>query len=313
MLYLHLNGLDEFEWVRRLQPRLGDYPVRTRADAADLSKVEYILAWKPHADAFAGMDHLKAVLSYGAGVDALLLHPDLPHGVPIVRFVDPDLTGRMRDYVVAEVLAHHRLDTLFRVAQKARRWKQVVPLRASDLSVGVMGLGVLGSDALAALGPFGYRRLGWSRSPRSLPEVETFSGAEGLDAFLAQTDILVCLLPLTADTRGVLNLETFRKLRRGALPGGPVVINAARGGHQVTSDVITALQGGTLGAASLDVFETEPLPEDSPLWGLENCRITPHVAAVSNPDVGAAYFARIIGEHRAGGGLPNLIDTARGY
>lgn len=312
-LFLHLNGVDEAEWAARLRPLLGDYPVRTRADAVTPAEVSYMLVWRPDAAAFDGFENLKAVLSYGAGVDALLMHPALPGNVPLVRFVDPDLTGRMRDYVVAEVLAHHRLDSFFRATQRQKRWRERVPPRAEELNVGVMGLGVLGRAVLGALQPFGYECLGWSRSATIVPGVRGFSGEDGLDAFLSETDILVCLLPLTPETHGILNRSAFSKLRHGWLPGGPVVINAARGGHQVEADLVAALSDGTLGAASLDVFETEPLPETSPLWDLPNCRITPHIAAVSDPAAGAIYFAGVIHDHEAGRPLPNLVDRVRGY
>ena len=312
-LLVHLNGIDEARWVDLLQPLIAPMKVKLRGDDYDPDDITYVLAWKPDADAFNGLTNLKAILSYGAGVDALLDHPHLPENVPIVRFVDPDLSSRMRDYVVAEVLAHSRLETRFRAAQTQSRWQETVPPRAEDLNVGVMGLGVLGQAALKALSVFDYQRLGWSRSQTIVAGVQSFSGPDGLDRFLRQTDILVCLLPLTPETRGILNRDTFGKLRRDMLPFGPVVINAARGGHQVEADLVEALTDGTLGAASLDVFTTEPLPAANPLWGLHNCRITPHIAAVSDPQAGATYFARVIRDHEAGVILPNLVDRTRGY
>lgn len=176
-----------------------------------------------------------------------------------------------------------------------------------------MGMGVLGQDAVRHLRPFGAPLRSWSRSPKQIEGVEGFAGAGQFDAFLAGTDILVNLLPLTPETEGILNYETFRKLRRGRLDGGPVVINAARGGHQRDADLVRALTDGTLGAASLDVFESEPLPQDSPLWTLDNCFITPHIAAASSETTGVAYFSRVIREHEAGKPLPNVVDVARGY
>lgn len=313
-LLLHMNGVDESAWAERLRPLVGSLPVFRREDGFSPQDIDYILAWKPSPDAFDGLTKLKLVLSYGAGVDALVSHPRLPHAVPIVRFADPDLTGRMRDYVVSEVLAHTRLETRFRSAQRQRLWQaDLAPPRAEDISVGVMGLGVLGRAALSSLSGFGYDLLGWSRSPSMIDGVRTFSGAEGLGAFLEKTDILVCLLPLTPETRGILNTHTFSRLRQGFLPGGPVVINAARGAHQIEEDLVNALTDGTLGAASVDVFEKEPLRSDSPLWALANCRITPHVAAVSDPAAGAIYFARVIRDFEAGKPMSNLVDPVRGY
>jgi glyoxylate/hydroxypyruvate reductase A len=177
-----------------------------------------------------------------------------------------------------------------------------------------MGLGELGQDAIRHLRAFGYKLRGWSRTTKSIEGVETFAGARQFESFLGGTDILVNLLPLTPETQGILNYDVFAKLRRGGIDGeGPVLINAARGGHQKEADIVRALGDGTLWAASLDVFEIEPLPEDSPLWALDNCYITPHIAAASSEKTGVAYFSRVILDHEAGKPLPNVVDVARGY
>ena len=312
MLLLHLSDVDEASWARAFSEALGDYPVVRRGDAFDRADVRYIFVWKPKADAFEGLSGLKAVLSLGAGVDALLKHPALPDA-PIVRFVDDDLSQRMSDYVVAHVTMHHRQFCRFAADQKARRWKQFYPPAASETSVGIMGMGVLGQDAVRRLQPLGFDLRSWSRTPKTIDGVEGFSGAAEFDEFLSGTDILVNLLPLTPETTGILNYETFGKLRRDRLAGGPVIVNAARGGHQREADIAKALGDGTLGAASLDVFEVEPLPQDSPLWAIENCFITPHIAAISNEASGVAYFSRILRDHEAGKALINVVDRSRGY
>lgn len=312
MLLLHLSDVDEASWAGKLKAALAPYPVVRRGDDFDPAEVRYIFVWKPNPDAFDGLDNLKAILSLGAGVDALLKHPRLPDA-PIVRFVDADLSQRMSDYVVAHVAMHHRLYTRFRADQKARRWSQLYPPAASETTVGIMGMGVLGQDAAQRLRPLGFTLRSWSRTPKAVEGVEGFAGAERFDAFLEGTDILVNLLPLTPETTGILNYETFGKLRRGKLDGGPVIVNAARGGHQREADIVRALGDGTLGAASLDVFETEPLPATSPLWDIENCYITPHIAAISNEATGVSYFSRIIREHEAGKPLVNVVDRKRGY
>ena len=312
MLLLHLSDVDEASWAGKLKAALAPYPVVRRGDDFDPADVRYIFVWKPKPDAFDGLDSLKAILSLGAGEDALLKHPNLPDA-PIVRFVDADLSQRMSDYVVAHVTMHHRLYTRFRADQKARRWSQLYPPAASETTVGIMGMGVLGQDAAQRLRPLGFTLRSWSRTPRNVEGVEGFAGTETFDAFLAGTDILVNLLPLTPETTGILNYETFGKLRRGKLDGGPVIVNAARGGHQREADIVRALEDGTLGAASLDVFETEPLPATSPLWDIENCYITPHIAAISNEATGVSYFSRIISEHEAGKPLVNVVDRKRGY
>ena len=309
-LLLHLSDVDEARWAETYRAALPGVRVVRRSDAYDPAAIDYIFVWKPKADAFDGLSGLKAVLSLGAGVDALLKHQSLP-AAPIVRYVDTGLTERMSDYVVAQVTMHQRLFTRFKRQQAARQWAQQYPQNASETNVGIMGLGVLGTDAALRLKGLGFGVVGWSRSPKALDGIRTFAGQQ-LGAFLAETDILVCLLPLTPETTGILDMALFRQLRR-KLEGGPVIINAARGGHQKEIDIAAALADGTLGAASLDVFEVEPLSPDSPLWGLDNCYVTPHIAAISNIDAGVRYFGRIIGEHEAGQPLRNVVDRSRGY
>ena len=309
-LLLHLSDVDEAGWAERYRAALPEVRVVRRSDSFDPAAVDYVFVWKPKTEAFDGLGGLKAVLSLGAGVDALLKHPKLPQ-VPIVRFVDEDLTQRMSDYVVAQVPMHQRLFTRFKRDQLARRWLRNYPPASSGTTVGVMGLGVLGADAAQRLKALGFSVIGWSRTKKEIAGLETYD-ASGFGSFLAATDILVCLLPLTPETTGILNYELFKQLRR-ALDGGPVIVNAARGGHQREADIVKALSDGTLGAASLDVFETEPLPAESPLWGLDNCYVTPHIAAISNMDAGVRYFSKIIREHEAGGALPNVVDRTRGY
>lgn len=313
-LLLHLADFNERRWADGFAAALPGRKVVTRADSYDPAEIEYIFIWKPKPDAFDGLTNLKAVLSLGAGVDALLRHPNLPRNVPVVRFMDEDLTQRMSDYVLAEVTRHHRLDTRFKRDQAARKWVQLYPAPAWDANVGIMGLGQLGMDTIKHLKVFGYKLRGWSRTPKAVEGVEVFTGAEEFEAFLGGTDILINLLPLTPETHGILNYDTFSKLRRGGLDGeGPVVINAARGGHQKEADIVRALNDGTLKAASLDVFEVEPLPQDSPLWALDNVYITPHIAAASSERTGVAYFSRVIKDHEQGQPLPNVVDLNRGY
>ncbi|HEY4199242.1 MAG TPA: glyoxylate/hydroxypyruvate reductase A [Devosiaceae bacterium] len=313
MLLMHLSDVDEAEWTAKFKAALDGYPVVRRGEAYDPAAIRYIFVWKPKADAFEGLDNLKAVLSLGAGVDALMRHPHLPKGVPIVRFVDDNLSQRMSDYVVAHVTMHHRLHTRFVADQQARRWKQLYPPAASETTVGIMGMGVLGQDAASRLLPLGFDLRSWSRTAKAMPGVENFVGEAGFNPFLAGTDILVNLLPLTPETQGILNYETFGKLRRGNLDGGPTIVNAARGGHQKEADIVRALADGTLGAASLDVFEVEPLPVESPLWALPNCYITPHIAAISDPRSGVRYFTDMVKQHEAGQPLRNVVDPALGY
>ena len=309
---LHLGDRDDGQWAERLRAELGEDPVVRRGEPHDPAAIDYIVVWRPAPGVFEPLINLKAVLSIGAGVDGLLASPDLPD-VPIVRFVDPVLSQSMCDYVVAHATMHLRQFTRFAAEQERRAWSPRPPQPASEISVGVMGLGEIGRLALSRLGQIGFTVAGWSRTRRHIEGARTFWGHEGLDAFLGGTDILVNLLALTPQTEGILCADTFGKLRRGTLEGGPVIINAARGGHQREADIVRALSEGTLGAASLDVFETEPLPPTSPLWALPNCYITPHVAGRSDEISGARTLARIIRDHRAGRPLPHLVERSRGY
>lgn len=312
-LALHLTGIDESNWQKRLRAALPDYPVVQSSEAYDPADVHYVLAWQPAPDAFDGMTNLKAILSLGAGVDGLVGYPGLPEDIPIVRFVEEELSQCMTDYIVSQVSMHQRLHTRYATDQKAHRWDKHYPAPAWDIKVGMMGLGVLGRHALKHLRPLGYQLNGWSRTKKNIEGVTSYVGMQNLDVFLSKTDILVCLLPLTDETRGILNYENFQKLRRDGLKGGPALINAARGGHQNEADIARALGDGTLRAASLDVFNIEPLPDASPLWDLDNCFVTPHIAAISNPNSGARYFARVVAEHEKGAPLPNLVDRTQGY
>lgn len=311
-LLVHLPGLDQSPWLEGFRRALESYPVYGMNEDIPYADIRYLFTWKPAPDIFSKLPNLKAVFSMGAGVDALLHHPDLPD-VPIVRFVDDDMTQSMSDYVIAQVTMHHRLISRYQAHQRAKVWTQLYPPPATTIAVGIMGLGVLGEDAARKLKVLGFTVNGWSRSPKSIAGVTSFAGLDAFADFLAATDILVNLLPLTEATRGILNMATFKGLRRGKLAGGPVVVNAARGDHQSEADLTTALEDGTLGAASLDVFEVEPLPKHSPLWTLDNCYITPHIAAISNDANGVRYVSQMLMAHERGAPLTNVVDRARGY
>lgn len=277
--------------------------------------IRYALAWGPPMGALKGFPNLELIISVGAGVDHLMKDPELPD-VPVVRYVDPDLTGRMVEYITLHVLLHQRRMCEFLELQHGRTWKYLAEPAAHEVRVGLMGLGVMGEAAAKALKLLGFQLRGWSRSQRSIDGVECFAGPAGVDEFLAGTDILASTLPLTSETKGILNRGLIRKLsqhgRHPRMPG-PVLINAGRGGLQVEADILAALEAGELYAASLDVFETEPLPQSSPLWSHPRVVITPHNAAESTPHAIARYMLRQIARHRAGETPENVVDRARGY
>ncbi len=289
--------------------------VRIAPELGNARDIDTTLVWQPQPGLLRTLPNLKLIVSVGAGVDSLLGDATLPD-VPLVRFVDPDLTARMAEYIALHVLTHHRRMTEYRQQQAERTWKYLAEPAAHEVRVGLMGLGVLGVAAANALKVFGYRLSAWSRTPKSIDGVAGFAGLAALDDFLADVDILAVLLPLTPDTRGLLNRALFRKLlRHGRSPllPGPVLINAGRGGLQVDADILAALEAGELYAASLDVFETEPLPASSPLWGHPRVIVTPHNAAESDPAAIARYTLRQMRALRAGKGLENVVDRTRGY
>jgi glyoxylate/hydroxypyruvate reductase len=298
--------------IRKLEPGLD---LRVAPEVGAVEDIDTALAWQPPPGLLATLPRLQLIVSVGAGVDALVGDPTLPD-VPLVRFVDPDLTGRMTEYMVLHVLYHQRRMSELRELQARKVWQYLPEPPAREVRVGMMGLGVLGSAALDAMKPLGFQLRGWSRTPKALAGVESFSGMDGLEAFLAETDILAVLLPLTPETRGILNRSLLRKLSaRGRSPvlPGPVLINAGRGGLQVDADVLAMLEAGELYAASLDVFQTEPLPPDNPLWQHPRVVVTPHIAAESAPSAIARYALRQRHALRNGGVLENLVDRGRGY
>ncbi|EJC68905.1 phosphoglycerate dehydrogenase-like oxidoreductase [Rhizobium leguminosarum bv. viciae WSM1455] len=279
--------------------------------ARDLRAVEYALLWKPDADLFARAPNLKVIFSGGAGVDHIIGMDGLPE-IPIVRFVDRSLTTRMSEWVVMQCLMHLRGQYAHDSHQRQREWAKLIAPEAAEVTVGVMGLGVLGQDAVAKLRVMGFNVIGWSRSRKQIAGVETFDASE-LDSFLARADILVGLLPLTPETSGFYDAGLFAKLRRDGALGQPVFINAGRGKSQVEADIVSAIRDGTLGGASLDVFEVEPLASDHPLWELQNVFLTPHDAAVSEENALFRHVETQIARFERGEPLQFVVDRAAGY
>jgi len=300
-------------WKNRFDAACLDRRVILLPDAGfDPAEVRYAAVWKPTPGQLAAFPNLSVIFNLGAGVDRLMIDPSLPK-VPIVRVAVADLTARMTEYVVLHVLTHHRQELYLRASQREKRWAPKAQWPASAISVGVMGLGTLGASAGIALTRFGFRVSGWSRSRREIDGIECLHGEAQLDPFLQRTDILVCLLPLTPDTRHILNRRLYSKLSRNSPMGAPVLINAGRGGLQNEADILACLNDGTLGAASLDVYETEPLPAGSPCWTHPKVVLTPHNAADTDPDEISKYIARQIERFEAGEALENVVDPARGY
>jgi len=313
LLVMSEAGWDPAEWQARFSALAPRRDVRIWPDhVGDPAAIAYACVWKPPPGLLARFSNLKAIFSLGAGIDHLTGDPDLP-AAPIVRIVDRDLTARMTEYVVLHVLLHHRRLPLYRAQQREKIWHEHPQPAASEVAVGILGLGVLGRDAAAVLARIGFRVAGWSRTAKQISGIETFHGEKALDAFLARTEILVCLLPHTRATQGILNLGLLRKLKRAGALGGAYLVNAGRGRLQVDADILAALEEGTLAGASLDVFPTEPLPPESPLWTHPNVIITPHNAAVSDPRALARNILAQIERFERGLPLDHVVDRAAGY
>lgn len=308
-----VDGPQAGEWGSALREHAKDRDLRVWPDAVgDAGDIAYACVWNPPRRLLAGFPKLKAIINLGAGVDRLLTDPTLP-AVPLARVAHGDLTQRVTGYVVLHVLMHHRRQRFYDAQQRERVWRTHDQPAASDVAVGVMGLGVIGRAAADALLRLGFDVAGWSRSPKDVPGIKSFHGLAGLDAFLTRTEILVCLLPRTRETEGILNLPLFRKLKRDGAAGGAFLINAGRGALQIDADIVTALDDKTLAGATLDVFPQEPLPESSLLWTHPAVTITPHNAGDISPRVFAPQVIAQIERFERGLPLDNLVDRARGY
>jgi glyoxylate/hydroxypyruvate reductase A len=299
---------DAEEWRRALVAHIPDLDFRAWPDVGEVAEIDVALVWLPPEGELKRYPNLKAILSLAAGVDALMKDQTLPPGVPIARLTDPGLTQTMTEYVTLAVLRHHRHIDAFERRQREGRWVYELPPDVAERRVGVMGLGVLGGEAVAGLRDHGFEVAGWSRSEKSLEGVECFHGAQGLTPFLARTEILVCLLPLTPETENILDAGLF-----AALPESAYVINVARGLHLVEEDLLAALQSGHIAGATLDVFRQEPLPAGHPFWDHPNVLLTPHIAAAGNPRTAAPRMAENIRRALAGEPLIDLVDVGVGY
>jgi glyoxylate/hydroxypyruvate reductase A len=283
--------------------------IRLFPNAGDPKEIEAAVCWTQHdMMELRRYPNLKLLVSMGAGVDHLLRQPGPPPGVPVARLKDARLTQGMTEWVLLNVLRFHRQDLEYRAQQAKRVWDELPAPDTAKRRVGILGLGELGGAAADAIRALGFPVMGWTRSPRARDGVTCFHGTEGLEAMLRQTDILVCLLPLTPDTRGVINARTL-----ALLPKGAFVINAARGGHLVDEDLLAALDSGHIAAAALDVFEPEPLPADHAFWGHPKVLVWPHAASITIPSSAAPQVVENIHRAREGRPLINLVDFSTGY
>ncbi|MBL4721209.1 MAG: glyoxylate/hydroxypyruvate reductase A [Alphaproteobacteria bacterium] len=296
-------------WRTALEDAAPDVPCRNWDDPGDDAAVEYALVWKPPVGELRRrFPNLKTIFSLGAGVDHLLVDPDLPAGIPIVRMVEPELTRGMVEYVALHVLRYHRETPLLEDQQRRREWREMATPTAPKRRVGIMGLGVIGQDCLRVLSALGFALSGWSRTAKDISGVTCHHGRDGLANFLTEVEILVCVLPYTAATENILNRDLFAQLPRGAY-----LINVGRGGLQDEDDILAALDSGQLAGATLDVFRQEPLPEDHAFWAHPNVTVTPHNAGTAQPWSAAGAVAANIERIRRGDAPLNIADLSEGY
>jgi glyoxylate/hydroxypyruvate reductase A len=309
MALLFLSTVDSpDDWRAAFAELSPELEFRVWPDCGERSDIEAALVWRPPARSLLELPNLKLIASLGAGVDHLLKDTVLPKGVPITRFVDGNLTDMMVEYAVLHVLAMHRRLPEYLAQQRAVVWRELAQPLAGERKVGVMGLGVLGGAVARKLTGFGFDVAGWSRTPKTIEGVTNFSGAAGLNFFLARSEILLCLLPLTPDTAGIISRETLARLPKGAR-----FINLGRGGHVVEADLLAALDSGQIGNAILDVFQKEPLPAEHPLWRHPNVIVTPHVASITHPLSGARKVVENLKRVRQGLPPRDQVDPAIGY
>ena len=303
------SGPDPFgPWRDALAPHLGkDVLIEESHAVTDPEAVRFALVWMPPEGFFDRFPNLELVINLGAGVDRLVARKDLPD-VPITRLSDPDMGRMMAGFVLFSVLRHAREIPHFQVAQARREWSYRHPRAAQDITVAVLGLGELGAPAAIEVARQGFDTHGWATRPRDLPGITVHCGDEALAGLCARADIVVCMLPLTPGTRRRLDASFFARLKPGA-----AFVNVSRGEVVDQGALVAALQAGSLSGATLDVFETEPLPSDSPLWDMPGVLITPHLASVALPKSAAPQIAANIRAVQAGQPLANEVSRVRGY
>jgi glyoxylate/hydroxypyruvate reductase A len=303
----HSTMDDPAEWIPALSALLPDEVIRAWPDEGAPGDVDVAVLWTQPPDGLANYPRLRFVQSLGAGVNQLALDA-MPPALRVARLVDPGMVPMMAEYCLTAVLRYHRRFDAHEQAQRAGRWNFVPPVSPRLFPVGVMGLGELGASTAAALAAHGFPVRGWSSRPRSLPDIECFAGPSGLPAFLKGLSAVICLLPLTAQTKGILNAALF-----DGLPDGAFLINAGRGAHLVEADLLAALASGHLGGATLDVLNAEPPARDHPFWTHQKVLLTPHIAAFADPASAAGLIAANIARFRRGEVLLNEVHRARGY
>src|SRR5262245_1414045 len=295
----------EMEKLQSWLPLLSEALPRDRITTSPDEKIDVALVATPPKGILKKLAGVKLIQSLWMGVEGLVSDPDYPRGVPLARLVDPGMVAAMSETVLAHVLDWHRRHNQYREQQRERKWLRHNQYMAGDRSVGLLGLGELGTDAAGKLLALGFNVHGWSRRAKQIAGVKCHTD---LSAMLPECDALVCLLPLTAQTRGILGKNTFSLLKPKSC-----IINVARGGHVAKQDLIAALDSGHLSHAYLDVFEPEPLPKDDPLWSHPKVSVTPHTAALTEPRTAVPKIVENVERARRGEAPLNRVDFDAGY
>jgi glyoxylate/hydroxypyruvate reductase A len=283
-----------------------DFPIRlVRSDETyDPNDIRYVFTWQPLED-WAAFPNLEIVFSVSAGVDQFV---DLPDHITLIKMVDPNNTQGVVDYVITSCLAITRGFPVYAEQQRLKLWQPQPIASFAETHVAILGLGEIGTRTASALKSLGFRVSGWSRRKRDLEGITCISGEDGVFSLLGEADIVVCLLPLTPETRGLMSASFFAQMKHGA-----GLVHAGRGAQCVFDDLGAALKSGQIGAAVLDVFDTEPLPETSPVWDFPNCLITPHVAGRTDAETAARNVAENLTRHLQGKDLLWQVDREKGY
>jgi len=292
-------------WLAALRKACPGLDVRVWPDTGPVEEVEFVLTWAADPGVIAGFPRLRAIFSLGAGVDHILNDATVPASLPVARMIDRSLTAGMAQYVTMAVLQYRRGWEAMRAGQRAGLWRRP---GLGGSRVGILGLGELGGACARALAGLGLDVAGWSRSAKRIDGVQAYAGMDALPAFLARSEVLVCLLPLTSELENILGRTTFDRL-----PWGAYLVHAGRGEHLVEADLLDALDRGQLSGAVLDVFRQEPLPAAHPFWTRADIIITPHIASQTDPATAAAHVAANIARARAGLPLIGQVDRALGY
>ncbi len=300
---------DPAPWVSALNGIAPDIRIQVWPDVHPDEKAAFALVWHHPPGVLSKLPDLKALSSMGAGIDHLIADPEVPAHLPVARIVDPALVQSMTEYIVTATLQHFRDFIQYKQHQAASRWQPEPPKRIRDIRVGIMGVGALGGDAATRLQAIGFEVIGWSRRIKAHPALTgSYAGPDQLIPFLEGVHILVCLLPLTPETHGILNRVVF-----SALPKGAYLINVARGAHLNEQDLLDALDKGQLSGACLDVFQEEPLPASHPFWDHPAITVTPHIASITDPVSAAQQVVENYRRTHAGQPLLNQVDLKRGY